>query len=99
MTDHRGVPEHLRPHAILIEAPDMPGYDELPETLAERQALPPRFHVPVWDDTLTKPVWLCAVCWDEGETSMWPCATAAKNGREVFAMGTELARYKAALHD
>jgi len=85
-------------HAILIEAPDMPGYEELPETLAERQALPARFHVPVYDDTMTPKSWLCAVCWEEGMVSAWPCETAARNGTEVFARGTELERYKAALN-
>lgn len=71
--------------AILLEAPDMPGYDTLPETLEERQQLPARFHVPRWDGDGEPNLWLCAVCWDEGTATQWPCATAAKHGGEVFA--------------
>lgn len=84
-------------HAILLEAPDMPGWEELPGTLAERQALPPQFHIPVWLDTCTPKAWVCAVCWDEGETCRWPCKTAAEHGGEIFATGTERARYLAAI--
>jgi hypothetical protein len=73
------------PRAILLEAPDMPGYDELPETLEERQKLPARFHVPRWDGDGQPNLWLCAVCWDEGTVTQWPCATAALRGGEVFA--------------
>jgi hypothetical protein len=71
--------------AILLEAPDMPGYDTLPETLEERQQLPARFHIPRWDGDGEPNLWLCAVCWDEGTATQWPCATAAKHGGEVFA--------------
>lgn len=71
--------------AILLEAPDMPGYDELPETLEERQQLPARFHVPRWDGDGKPNLWLCAVCWDEGTVTQWPCETAAEHGGEVFA--------------
>src|SRR4051794_28385739 len=52
--------------AVLIEAADQPAYDELPETLEEREQLPARFHVPHWLDTCEPKAWVCAVCWDEG---------------------------------
>ncbi|WP_214103178.1 hypothetical protein [Acrocarpospora catenulata] len=71
--------------AILLAAPDLLSYDELPETLEERRALPARFHTPVWLDTCTPKVWVCAVCWDEGQTYGWPCKTAVEQGGEVFA--------------
>ncbi|MFI7125945.1 hypothetical protein ACIBQ1_09645 [Nonomuraea sp. NPDC050153] len=71
--------------AILLEAPDHPAFDELPETLEERQKLPARFHTPHWMGDCTPTVWVCNVCWDEGAATLWPCATAAKNGGEVFA--------------
>lgn len=71
--------------AILLEAPDMPGYDELPDTIEERRKLPARFHVPVWTDTGEPPLWICAVCWEEGVVYEWPCVVAAENGGEVFA--------------
>ncbi|MEV7011670.1 hypothetical protein [Streptosporangium sp. NPDC051022] len=71
--------------AILLEAPDQPGYDELPETIEERRKLPARFHVPVWTDTGEPPMWVCAVCWEDGVVYGWPCQVAAENGGEVFA--------------
>lgn len=71
--------------AILLEAPDMPGYDELPETLEEREKLPARFHVPCWDGNGKPNLWICAVCWDEGTVSQWPCKVASEQGGEVFA--------------
>ena len=73
------------PRAILLEAPDHPAFDKLPETLEERQKLPARFHTPRWYDLITPPAWICAVCWDEGTTCQWPCKTAFENGGEVFA--------------
>ena len=70
--------------AALIPAPDMPAYDELPDGLEARAALPARFHIPVWD-SLGKPNgWQCAVCWDEFTVSQWPCAPAMANGGDVF---------------
>jgi hypothetical protein len=63
----------------------MPGYDELPDGLEARAALPARFHIPVWDGTSSHPSFLCAVCWDDGECTSWPCATAAAHGGEVLA--------------
>lgn len=83
--------------AVLLPAPDMPGYDELPEGLEARAALPARFHIPIWDDTSNRPAFLCAVCWDEFTSSRWPCATAAANGREVFADEQTVRRYLAAV--
>lgn len=71
--------------AILLEAPDMPGYDELPETIEERRKLPARFHTPHWLDTCAQPVWVCAVCWEDGVVYQWPCETASEQGGEVFA--------------
>ncbi|MET9339237.1 hypothetical protein [Nonomuraea sp. NPDC003804] len=71
--------------AILLEAPDMPCYDELPETLEERRKLPARFHIPRWDGDGQPNMWLCAVCWEEGVVYSWPCEVAAANGGEVFA--------------
>lgn len=71
--------------AILLEAPDHPAYDELPETLEERGQLPARFHVPYWLDTCTPKAWVCAVCGDENTTVGWPCKVAMEHGGEVFA--------------
>lgn len=70
--------------AVLLEAADHPGYDELPETLEEREQLPARFHIPRWDGDGEPNAWLCAVCWDEGTATSWPCNAARKNGGEVF---------------
>lgn len=71
--------------AILLDAPDHPWVEELPETLEERRQLPARFHIPMWLDTCEPKSWICAVCWDEGTATSWPCETAATNGGEVFA--------------
>lgn len=71
--------------AILLEAPDMPGYDELPDTLEEREKLPARFHVPCWDGNGKPNLWVCAVCWDEGTVNQWPCKVASERGGEVSA--------------
>lgn len=71
--------------AILLQAPDMPCYDELPETIEERRKLPARFHVPVWTDTGEPPMWICAVCWEDGVVYGWPCKVAVEHGGEVFA--------------
>ncbi|MEV8638958.1 hypothetical protein AB0395_45620 [Streptosporangium sp. NPDC051023] len=82
-THRREVGRDVR--AILMEAPDQPYYEQLPETLEERQKLPARFHVPQWTESGTPQLWVCAVCWDEGSVSQWPCQAAAENGGEVFA--------------
>lgn len=71
--------------AILLEAPDRPCLEELPETLEERQKLPARFHTPHWLGDCTPTAWVCAVCWDEGSATRWPCKAAAEHGGEVFA--------------
>ena len=77
--------EECAARAQLIEAPDAPGYEDLTElTLEQKAALPARFHVPVFDDLGRPKAWLCAVCWDEGIVSGWPCATASEKGTEVF---------------
>jgi hypothetical protein len=71
--------------ATLLHAPDHPDYELLAGfSIEENRKLPARFHVPVFD-ALGKPnMWLCAVCWEDGEVSQWPCATAQKYGTEVF---------------
>jgi hypothetical protein len=73
------------PRAILLQAPDHPGYDELPETIEERRKLPARFHVPRWDGDGVPNAWLCAVCWEDGAAYLWPCEVAMEDGGEVFA--------------
>jgi hypothetical protein len=83
--------------AVLLPAPDQPGYDELPGSLAGRRALPPRFHIPQWVDTCTPHIWVCAVCWDEGSCTAWPCETALKHGGEVFAGERTALRFAAFL--
>jgi hypothetical protein len=70
---------------LLLEAPDMPSYDVLIDMdMAEREALPPRFHVPVFDDLGKPNAWLCRVCWTEGVVTAWPCNTAMRHGAQVF---------------
>ena len=76
--------EECAARAQLIEPPDMPGYDELPETMEQRAALPARFHLPRFDDLVRPNMWLCTVCWEDGLSTQWPCATALKHGTEVF---------------
>jgi hypothetical protein len=77
---------HAEPvKAILLEAPDAPSYEELPETLEEREKLPARFHTPHWMGDCTPKSWVCNVCWDEGTTTRWPCKAASEFGGEVFA--------------
>jgi hypothetical protein len=71
--------------AILLEAPDAPCFEEMPETLEEREKLPARFHTPHWMGDCTPKAWVCNVCWDEGTTTRWPCKAAAEHGGEVFA--------------
>lgn len=71
--------------ATLLHAPDHPYYEILAGfSLEENQALPPRFHVPVFDDCGKPNSWLCAVCQDDGTVVGWPCATATKYGTQVF---------------
>ncbi|MCP3017270.1 hypothetical protein NGM33_28465 [Nocardiopsis dassonvillei] len=71
--------------ARIVGAPDHPSYEDLVElTLDQRAALPARFHTPWFDADGQPNSWLCAVCWDEGTVTQWPCKTAQENGREVF---------------
>jgi hypothetical protein len=89
----RQLREQSRPPSpgVLQWASDHPSGDTLPEgddeeqTLALRAALPARFHVPTWYDLATPHSWICEVCWAEGITSAWPCATARKLGSGVLA--------------
>lgn len=79
--------EHEQCHhrATLAPAPDAPGYEELVDVPEDqRAALPARFHIPVYDDLGKPKTWACAVCWGDGWTTAWPCATALENGRDVF---------------
>jgi hypothetical protein len=70
---------------LLLEAPDMPSYEVLiGMDMSEREALPARFHVPVFDDLGKPNAWLCRVCWTEGVVTSWPCNTAMKHGAKVF---------------
>ena len=71
--------------AILLQAPDHPSYDVLPETIEERRKLPARFHIPVWDGDGQPNAWLCAVCGEDGVVYSWPCEVAMEHGGEVFA--------------
>ncbi len=73
------------PRAILLEAPDHPHYENLPETIEERRQLPARFHVPHWMGDGSSPAFVCAVCWEDGVVYSWPCEVARANGGEVFA--------------
>ncbi|MFD8008147.1 hypothetical protein [Streptomyces mirabilis] len=71
--------------ATLLQAPDHPHYEILAGfSLEENEKLPPRFHVPVFDDLGQPNLWLCAVCQEEGTVVGWPCATAQKYGTQVF---------------
>lgn len=77
--------EECAARAQLIEAPDVPDWEALTElTMEQKAALPARFHTPVFDDLGQPNLWLCAVCWDEGVVTKWPCTTAYKKGAEVF---------------
>lgn len=66
----------------LLKAPD--GRSVIEElTFAERQALPAVYHQPVWYDLGTPSLWICSVCWDDGEMTGWPCATARRDGGPI----------------
>jgi hypothetical protein len=86
--DEAGKPvvhDECAQRATLLHAPDHPHYELLAGfSLEENAALPPRFHVPVFDDCGIPNSWLCAVCQDEGVVTGWPCDTAIKHGTEVF---------------
>jgi hypothetical protein len=71
--------------ATLLQAPDHPHYELLAGfSLEDNEKLPPRFHIPVFDDCGVPNSWLCAVCQEEGVVTGWPCATAQKYGTQVF---------------
>lgn len=79
--EHEGCAQR----ATLLQAPDHPHYEILAGfSLEENAKLPARFHVPVFDDSGKPNSWLCAVCWEEGVVTGWPCATATKYGTQVF---------------
>jgi hypothetical protein len=99
--------DECQQRATLLRAPDHPHYELLAGfSLEENAALPPRFHVPVFDDCGVPNSWLCAVCQEEGVVTGWPCATATKYGTQVFTpqhaaetaqekQAAELAAYRA----
>jgi hypothetical protein len=77
--------DECQQRATLLQAPDHPDYEILAGfSLEENAKLPARFHVPVFDDCGKPNAWLCAVCWEEGVVTGWPCATAVKYGTKVF---------------
>ncbi len=77
--------DECQQRATLLHAPDQPHYEILAGFSVEENAkLPARFHVPVFDDCGRPNAWLCAVCWEDGVSSQWPCATAVKYGTQVF---------------
>lgn len=77
--------EECGQRATLLQAPDHPDYELLAGfSLEENAKLPARFHIPVFDDCGTPNAWLCAVCWEDGVVSQWPCKTATEQGTRVF---------------
>lgn len=62
-----------------------PPDDLLSLTFTERKALPAKYHQPYWDGLGSPHSWICAVCWDDGETTGWPCevANAGNNGLAI----------------
>lgn len=71
--------------AILLPAPDAPGYELITGMSEEEvQALPARFHHPVFMESSTPQLWVCAVCWGDGWSTQWPCKTATEQGTQVF---------------
>lgn len=79
--EHEGCAQR----ATLLQAPDHPYYEILAGfSLAENEQLPPRFHIPVFDDCGVPNGWHCAVCWEDGVVTGWPCKTAIKYGSQVF---------------
>lgn len=49
----------------------------------ERYALPAGYHWPIWYDIATPAAWMCTVCWGDGIAHGWPCAVAARHGRDI----------------
>ncbi|MFI8535406.1 hypothetical protein ACIGMX_34815 [Streptomyces aquilus] len=71
--------------AVLLPAPDAPSYELITGMSEEELAeLPPRFHVPVYIESSSPSMWVCAVCWGDSWVSQWPCKTAMKHGLTVF---------------
>ena len=79
------VHDECAQRAVLLPAPDAPGY-ELITGMSEEQvrALPARFHIPVFMESSTPRMWVCAVCWGDGWVAQWPCKTAVDQGLRVF---------------
>ena len=82
----RQVADAIAVTKSLNKAPDGRGVVE-DLTYAERQALPGRYHQPAWLGLATPSTWICTVCWDDGETTAWPCKAARRDGRDVAEAG------------
>jgi hypothetical protein len=63
--------------------------DLLSLTSEERKSLPAKYHQPHWEGLGTPHMWICAVCWDDGSVTSWPCevANTGNNGREIAIAG------------
>ncbi|MEU8839998.1 hypothetical protein AB0D97_12825 [Streptomyces roseus] len=84
--------------AMLIQPPDMPCWEVLTEMTGQEKAdLPARFHLPVFESCGKPNAWLCAVCWGDGWSTAWPCATAVKHGTKVFTPEHETEQHEARL--
>ncbi|WP_347732751.1 hypothetical protein [Streptomyces sp. CAU 1734] len=78
--------EECAARAVLLLAPDQPAYEDLVDlTDEQRQALPARFHTPVFEDCGRPNAWQCRVCWGDGWVAQWPCGPAQRQGALVFA--------------
>lgn len=94
-TEHIGCARR----AVLLPAPDAPCYEDLGDLTDEQlAALPPRFHIPVYDGDKMPAGWLCAVCWGDGWVTSWPCEVATKFGGEVFTAEHHAERARADVH-
>ncbi|MFK0222845.1 hypothetical protein ACIQWN_32215 [Streptomyces vinaceus] len=81
--------------AMLIQPPDMPCWEVLTKmTEQEKADLPARFHLPVFDSCGKPNAWLCTVCWGDGWSTVWPCATAVKHGTQVFTPDHEATQHQ-----
>ncbi len=72
-------------HRPFITLPaDQPSYETLTDlTMEQKAALPARFHIPVWTDSIPG-AFICTVCWVEGEMVSWPCRSALSRGWDLF---------------
>lgn len=71
--------------ATLLPAPDAPSWELITGmTEEELRALPARFHIPVFMESSSPKLWVCAVCWGEDWVAQWPCKTAVEQGLRVF---------------